>query len=399
MGATAPPFGATVPPQGDTPDESSEDEPTPDESEEGAAPDTSSDSDAPGPGTDGDGERRPVPPLYLTGSTAPPPPSTARADTPPPPPAARTEAPGPPPDPPSAPPPPPTPAIPRGPAYPSVDPAQATPIPWRDPADAPAYHPPGPARGGDSPPDIPILVDPPSPFGVRQVGHEGPKTGPITPPGGTRGFGPRPPTQDEAPQPRRHRNYMWLMAACGVLAVVALVAAFLLLLLPGGDDGCPEVEEPLDEIGVQVLEGDPEGDGCNTYGVYRLGPLPDGTQGMTLTIRIDGERRRIPLGDFSDRMLLGDWDCDGIDTPALYRWAEGEEGAADAVGEVLYFNSWPETDDAEYEPDETEEADARGRAEVVQGDGESADSGECDRVAIRPLDTSREWTTFEPVDN
>lgn len=262
------------------------------------------------------------------------------------------------------------------------------------PADAPAYDPPGQADGGESPPEIPILVDPPSPFGVRTVGHEGPRTGPITPPGGTRGFGPRPPKQEEDEPPRRRRNRVALLAACGAVAVIAAAVAFAVLLVPGGDDGCPEVEEPLDEIGVQVLRGDPEGDGCNTYGVYRLGPLPDGTQGMILTVRIEGERRRIPLGDFSDRMLLGDWDCDGVDTPALYHWEETDDGD---VGEVRYYNSWPETDDADYEPAETEEADARGRAEVVEGEGESSDSDDCDRVAIRPLDTSREWTTFEPV--
>jgi hypothetical protein len=177
-----------------------------------------------------------------------------------------------------------------------------------------------------------------------------------------------------------------------VLVLVAAVVAFVVRVVPDGDSGCPEVEEPLDEIGVQILQGDPEADGCNTYGVYRLGPLPEGGQGMVLTIRIEGERRRIPMGDFGDRMLLGDWDCDGIDTPALYHWEESEDGAS---GEVRYYNTWPESDDADYEPDETEEAEPEGRATVIDGDDEGG--ADCDRIGITPIDSGRDWTTFEPA--
>jgi hypothetical protein len=246
------------------------------------------------------------------------------------------------------------------------------------------------------------VVDPPSPGATPIVGGhqfewrtreaEGPPTGPITPSGRTRTFGPTPAPPATVESPRRTRNHTALLVACATLAVVAVAALAIFKLAPDGDSDCPQVEEPLDEIGVQVLEGDPEGDGCNTYAVYRLGPDADGQQAMILTIRIEGERRRFPIGDFGDRMLLGDWNCDGADTPAIYHWEESEDSAP---GEVRYYNSWPATDDADYEPDETEDAEPQGRAAVVEGEGSD---GDCDRIRISPInEVARNWSTFEPV--
>jgi hypothetical protein len=53
-----------------------------------------------------------------------------------------------------------------------------------------------------------------------------------------------------------------------------------------------------------------------------------------LTIRLgptDPQPRRFALGLPGDRLYLGDWNCDGIATPALFRASSGA---------TLYYDSW-----------------------------------------------------------
>lgn len=191
---------------------------------------------------------------------------------------------------------------------------------------------------------------------------------------GTRTFGPRPPRPE--PAVVRQPRFRWPSGPrdrfrLGITAAAAVAVAALLVLVRSGGGGkdCPEVEEPIVDVGAQVVEGDPEGDGCATFGVYQLGIAPDEREDMLLTIRVDGVRRSIRLGELGDRVFLGDWDCDGDDTPGLYRWTDGE---------VQYVNRWPAEGDGDVEPDETEPAPARGRASLVD---EPADG--CDRIAVR----------------
>ena len=155
-----------------------------------------------------------------------------------------------------------------------------------------------------------------------------------------------------------------------VLAAAGLGAAGLLFLVRGplssDDDGgpdCPEERRPprrLAKAAVEV-EGDPEGDGCLTVGVYQPEAV-GGTERMVLSIRIDGDRQRIAIGEPGDQLVLGDWDCDGVDTPGLYR-----AGA----GDVQYFDAWPQVEQQRYQPDRTERAGPGGSASLAEGDGDA----------------------------
>ncbi|MBW3643372.1 MAG: hypothetical protein KY447_10705, partial [Actinobacteria bacterium] len=114
--------------------------------------------------------------------------------------------------------------------------------------------------------------------------------------------------------------------------VAALVAGPVRRGLGGGDDPvattaspCPSLAPPPVPPGATLLEGDLDGDGCPSFAVRR---------GDVLEVVIDpaeDQPRRYQLGRADDHLLLGDWDCDGIDTPGLYR---------PSTGEVFYFYEW-----------------------------------------------------------
>jgi tRNA A-37 threonylcarbamoyl transferase component Bud32 len=186
-------------------------------------------------------------------------------------------------------------------------------------------------------------------------------------PGATRTFGPRPPR----PEPEATRRTRLRIP---VLAAVGLGAAGLLFLLRGplsSDDGRPDC--PANDAaglhggrGAIEVEGDPEGDGCPTVGVYRPEAV-SGSERMVLSIRIDGDRKRIAIGEPGDQLVLGDWNCDGVDTPGLYR----------AVGDVQYFDAWPRVEQQRYQPDRTEPAGRGGTASLVEEDGDG-----CDRIEV-----------------
>ena len=207
------------------------------------------------------------------------------------------------------------------------------------------------------------------------VGVPGPATsagasGGGEPAGATRTFGPRPP-RPEPEVSRRSRAPGRIL----VLAAAGFGAAGLLFLLRGplsSDDGAPDC--PEDEAspaagggGAAAVEGDPEGDGCPTVGVFRREAVA-GRELMVLSIRIDGDRQRIAIGEPGDQLVLGDWDCDGADTPGLYRTRGGD---------VQYFDAWPEVEQRRYEPDRTEPAASGGTASLAEGTGER-----CDRIEV-----------------
>jgi hypothetical protein len=182
---------------------------------------------------------------------------------------------------------------------------------------------------------------------------------------GTSTYGPRPPRKEPEPMATRLK--------VPIVLVVGLGAALAVFLIRGplrSDPECPDVEPPVADPGGRVVEGDPEGDGCSTFGLYQLQTLADGSQVMVLTIRVDGDQQRIAIGQPGDQVVLGDWDCDGVDTPALYQAA---------AGQVQYFNVWPEVEQQQYQPDRTEPAAQGGTASLERGRGEGDD---CDRVVV-----------------
>ena len=166
---------------------------------------------------------------------------------------------------------------------------------------------------------------------------------PATPPGGPRPTVPARRSKEQKAVSARRR--------IPAILVVGLAAAGAIYLLRGplraDDNECPEVEAPVAGPGGQVVEGDPDGDGCSTFGLFQLQTLSDGNQVMVLSIRVGGDQQQIALGRPDDQVVLGDWDCDGVDTPGLYQ---------SALGQVQYFNVWPEVEQQQYRPDVSEPA-------------------------------------------
>jgi hypothetical protein len=117
-----------------------------------------------------------------------------------------------------------------------------------------------------------------------------------------------------------------------------------------------------------VVEGDVTGEGCTVVGVYGSRTLADGTTAMVLSITIDGRAQQISLGVVGDQLVLGDWDCDGVDTPGLYQ---------SAAGVVRYFDVWPAEEQRTYPPTATEQVEAGGTASLAAGEGD-----DCDRIEI-----------------
>ncbi|MDP9403749.1 MAG: hypothetical protein M3P85_10555, partial [Actinomycetota bacterium] len=78
--------------------------------------------------------------------------------------------------------------------------------------------------------------------------------------------------------------------------------------------------------------------------------------------------RRYAMGRPGDVALLGDWDCDGAPTPALYR---------PSTGEAFVFRSWAEPGS----PVQAHRAGRhrRGGVATVAADGEG-----CDRLSVAP---------------
>ena len=190
----------------------------------------------------------------------------------------------------------------------------------------------------------------------------------------TRTFGPRPPRPDPAPRRGAGRRRLAVVAAVGV------VAAGLLGLVRGplaSDDreerrgDCPDA--PIPDLGAespdaQVVEGDVAGDGCTVVGVYGSRTLADGTTQMVLAITIDGTAKQIGLGAVGDQLVLGDWNCDGVDTPGVYQAS---------AGLVQYFDVWPAVEQRTYPPSATEQVPTGGTAALAAGEGD-----ECDRIEV-----------------
>lgn len=247
-------------------------------------------------------------------------------------------------------------------------------------------------------PPVPPAVPPPAP--VAPPGHAAPHWPgadtlrlPEPPPGiatptmalgevasrDTRTFGPRPPAPDLAVSPPG-RGLSRRAGAVAAVVIAGVALAAVLLVRPfGSDDGCIEEQRPSVDAGAQVVAGDPEGDGCVVYGVYALDPRPDDRGDMFLTIDVDGEERRVRLGELGDRVFLGDWDCDGVDTPGVYRWRQGE---------VEYYGAWPRSDTAAYPPAETEQVPSQGRASVDLPE----DDQDCERIEVGAADSERPMT-------
>jgi hypothetical protein len=140
-------------------------------------------------------------------------------------------------------------------------------------------------------------------------------------PSATREFGPRPPVRTEAEERRSKAPFL--------LLVLPLVVGLVLVGPRAGgtatrSPSCTDASIPV-PAGAQIVRGDTAGIGCVSTGVYADGVL---TIGLHPT---DPQPRRFALGRPGDTLFLGDWNCDGIATAALFR---------SSTGATLYYDTW-----------------------------------------------------------
>jgi hypothetical protein len=183
--------------------------------------------------------------------------------------------------------------------------------------------------------------------------------------GTTRTFGPRPIRPEPVAPPAPRAN----VAVIGVVAAAVLVVAAIGAVAVGmrrHPSACP-ARVALDvPAGAHELRADLRGDGCE---------VPVTWDGRVMQVQLRGEDtpRRYdfrPPGAArrSGALLLGDWDCDGADSPAFYDPASGR---------IHYFALVPRTG-ALAPQDIASSGVEGGRASVART------AAGCDRVVIRP---------------
>ena len=189
----------------------------------------------------------------------------------------------------------------------------------------------------------------------------------------TRSFGPRPPARSAPPEQRPPWRRIAAVAAAlivgpslvvglwrsGQTPAPAVASAMTTAQLPAARPPCPGV--PAVPSGDSVQQGDLLGQGCVSWVRIR---------GAVVEAAVPGRSRlvRVRVGRRTDQVLLGDWDCNGSDTVAVYR---------PATGEVFEFGSWPRS---------------RGGLTSESGVATGFDSGVavvtstngCDRVTVKP---------------
>lgn len=212
----------------------------------------------------------------------------------------------------------------------------------------------------------------------------GPVVGPSGAPGAsaaraTRSFGPRPPR----PQPVARRSRR-LRTALAVVALLALAVGGGLWArdsvgarqapgqvavdAEGEPEGraCPALPAIEASAAAEVLSADLRGDGCPVEVVW---------DGQVMLYRVDRSeaaprrlRFEVARGG-GGQLVMGDWDCDGADTPAYYQ---------PGTGAVSYFADLPERVDGEVLSTQDDAGVVGGKAAVA------TDDDGCDVVEVSP---------------
>jgi hypothetical protein len=170
----------------------------------------------------------------------------------------------------------------------------------------------GGGAGGESVDTIPL---------PRRPGPRRHPTPPATPPRGR-------------PRDRRGRGHAGPVLAAGIgLALVGVGVHRLATAEPVDPTPpaaapalpCPDVGHPEPGPDETTVQADPDGRGCTV-------PVHWSADRAELTVATPEGVRRYRIGDPGDRVVLGDWDCDGRDTPLVVR-----PGAPSA----FRFDDWP----------------------------------------------------------
>ncbi|MGH9244761.1 MAG: serine/threonine-protein kinase [Acidimicrobiales bacterium] len=155
--------------------------------------------------------------------------------------------------------------------------------------------------------------------------------------GETRMFGPRPPKPDK---PRIVRQVPWRQVAVGGAALaVVFVAVLAVTAFVGGEsdspsagDECPDAPPPSAPDDATTLAGDTDGDGTPDEGYWFIDQRCAPPLIVVVETAAGQPPRRFAIGDAADVPVLGDWNCDGVDTLALYK---------PSVGQLHYYDQWP----------------------------------------------------------
>ena len=171
----------------------------------------------------------------------------------------------------------------------------------------------------------------------------------------TRAFGPLPPRPQPEPPRTRGRTVGRVLVALAALAALLIAVGVTVAAVRAEPSGaCPPTGG--DRAGQVV--GDLDGDGCDESVAWdaaaAVATLPGG--------------RQVQVGEADDQLVLGDWDCDRSDTPALYR---------PSTGEVFEFGAWVTGADAVTSSRTHETGIRDGSARVAQPTGAG-----CDHVAV-----------------
>jgi hypothetical protein len=150
--------------------------------------------------------------------------------------------------------------------------------------------------------------------------EEVPRRGDLRPPRRdpiTREFGPVPPDLSTLPPPAGHESRRPLVVGAIALTVV-LTLGWAVAMRPVGWPPKPCLAD--------AGRVDVDGDGCADVVFVRNGvvSIPAGV--------LAARAVTFEVGAPGDVVVLGDWDCDGSDTPGVYR---------PATGAIALFTRWP----------------------------------------------------------
>lgn len=208
---------------------------------------------------------------------------------------------------------------------------------------------PSPTPSAPSPPPSGPPPGPPPDAGPRSgsAGSEGDS--------GTRRFGPRPDAAPAAATTDRRRP-AWALPVVATMALVPVVVVVWLLLANGGDgpasagsttdpaptatgtprtapDRCDGVAEPA--AADVVLDADVDGRGCALpLGVDTEEVDGEPMQVLTVPESAGAVAGRYALAAADDVVVVGDWDCDGTETPGVHRPADGRTFLYDGYGQL-----------------------------------------------------------------
>jgi eukaryotic-like serine/threonine-protein kinase len=239
---------------------------------------------------------------------------------------------------------------------------------------------------------VPAVAAPADPEPSSVVSTPSPPAGPRA----TQTFGPRPPAPPPppvpSPWPRR-------VAAGGLVAVAAAVVAGAVAVFgtggaPAASPAPPATTVPAPSAaeapascspdgeaapsGTATLAGDIDGDGREEPVLWRE-VCADGEVVVAVTLPERPDEATFRVGRAGDVVVLGDWDCDGVDTVAIYRPADGH---------VFAYDDWPGlgagTDEGPL-AGRTETTGAARRTGIVDGVSRVEQGGDgCDELVVEP---------------